>query len=69
VGFPSGAKETSSDSAEGGLMSVETIVLICLGFMGAVGVWQLNCIRDDLKLFVSHLTDRKLHTQCGKEHE
>lgn len=47
-------------------MSVETIVMIALGFMGAVGVWQLNCIRDDLKLFITHLTDRNLHTQCGK---
>jgi|GEM_PF-2860145 len=50
-------------------MSVETIVMICLGFMGAVGVWQLNCIRDDLKRFTNHLTDRTLHTVCGKEHK
>jgi hypothetical protein len=50
-------------------MSTESVVLIALGMMGGIGIWQLNCIRADLTKFIDHLTNRNLHTMCGKEHE
>jgi hypothetical protein len=52
-------------------VSVETVILTAIGFMGAVGLYLLNGIRSDIsRLWDSHnqhVQDRALHTHCGKE--
>lgn len=44
---------------------------VIFGFMGAVGLFLLNGIRSDMARLwdshVKHVTDRDLHTHCGKE--
>ena len=41
------------------------------GFMGAIGLFLLNGIRQDIKelwsVLGNHLQDKHLHTHCGKE--